>query len=69
MRIVIEIQVSNGSAAIVPPAVFENDNVGEQAFYTAVAAAAVSTVPEHTVVLLTPEGETVEKKTYYHPAE
>lgn len=69
MRIIIEMQVSGKSAAICPPVVHEDDNTGDQAFYTAVAAAAVSAVPVHTVVMLTPEGETIAKKTYYHPGK
>ena len=55
--IIIEIQKSNeGTVAIVPPASYTDKDVAEQAYHTALAAAAVSSVNVHSVVMLDDTG-------------
>ena len=67
MYINIEIQKSNqGSVAIVPPASFDDRNAAEAAYHTALAAAAVSSVNVHSVVMLSDTGERIMGQTYYH---
>lgn len=69
MFIVLEIQKSNsGSVAIVPPASYEDRNNAEEKFHQSLAAAAVSNIDVHSVVLLSDKGEWLDGKTYYHGA-
>lgn len=66
MNIIIEIQKSNdGTLAILPPQVLEK-NLAEQAYHSALAAAAVSSVDVHTVAMLDDVGAVVKRETYYH---
>lgn len=65
MKIVVEIQKTE-SLAITPPTIYDNDNQAEAAYHTALSAAAVSTVPVHSVVMLNEIGELVKRQTYYH---
>ena len=68
--IIIEIQKMNsGSVAIVPPASFADRNLADQADHHALAAAAVSTVDVHSVVMLNDTGDRLKGETYYHAAE
>lgn len=68
--IIIEIQKSNnGAIAIVPPAAYSDKNMAEQAYHTALAAAAVSSVNVHSVVMLDDTGARIKGETYYHGAE
>ena len=65
--IIVEIQKSsNGTIAIVPPASYVESNVAEQAYHTALAFAAVSSVAVHTVVMLDEVGNRIKGETYYH---
>ena len=65
--IIIEIQKSNnGTVAIVPPASYTDLNKAEQAYHTALSAAAVSSVSVHSVVMLSDTGEWMKGETYYH---
>lgn len=64
--IIMEIQTENGTTAIVPPVVFEDRNVAEARYHTILAAAAVSDVDVHTVVMLTNDGRTVRYECYRH---
>lgn len=67
MRIIIEIQKRNsGSVAIVPPASYAEQTESEAAYHTALAAAAVSSVDVHSVVMLSDTGERIKGETYYH---
>lgn len=68
--IIIEIQKSNnGTVAIVPPASYTDQRLAEQAYHTALAAAAVSQVDVHSVVMLDDTGARIKGETYYHGAE
>lgn len=70
LYIIIEIQKSNnGTVAIVPPASYTNQAQAEQAYHTALAAAAVSQVDVHSVVMLDDTGARIKGETYYHGAE
>lgn len=68
MFYIIEIQKSNaGTVALVPPVAKETRDTAEQAYHTALAAAAVSSVDCHTVLLINDIGESVyPPQTYYH---
>lgn len=68
--IIIEIQKSNsGTVAIVPPASFTNQAQAEQAYHTALAAAACSQVDVHSVVMLNDVGDRLKGECYYHGQE
>ena len=68
--IIIEIQKSNdGTCAIVPPAAYTDPAIAEQAYHTALAAAAVSSVNVHSVVMLNDMGERLKGETYLHGGE
>lgn len=68
--IVVEIQASNnGTVAIVPPTSYINRNIAEQAYHTALSAAAVSSVDIHSVAMLSETGERIKGETYYHGQE
>ena len=64
MYILIEMQTNNGTTAIVPPTTYSDLSIAYQAYYTALAAAAVSNVQIHTVVLMTPIGQIVRVETF-----
>ena len=65
--IIIEIQKMNsGSCAVVPPTTFTDQRLAEQAYHTALAAAAVSQVNVHSVVMLDDTGARIKGETYYH---
>ena len=62
--IIIEMQTTSGSTAIVTPASY-NDNISaEAAFLTKCAAARVSGLDVHSVSLLDEEGKVVARKCY-----
>lgn len=64
--IVIELQINNGQVAIVPPTSFTDRNTAEQAFHTAAAAAAVSSVQKHSVTLLNQDAFPIERVDFEH---
>ena len=65
--IIIEIQKSNdGTCAIVPPMAYTDKNIAEQAYHTALAYAAVSSVNVHSVVMMDETGSRIKGETYYH---
>ena len=51
-----EMQTTNGTTALVTPAVYTSREAAESAFYTTCGAAVVSAVPVHTVMVFTEEG-------------
>lgn len=69
MYILQEIQTTNGNTALVPAQTFDNKQSAESAYHTALAAAAVSSVAVHTVVLMDEHGNTVKREFYEHGAE
>ena len=69
MYIVLEFQTSNGKTSFIEPKVKGDVNTAYQAFYTACAAAAVSSVEMHTVMLVHASGSVVEKREFIHGGE
>lgn len=66
--IVLEIQSDNESAACLINS-YENRNDAEAKFYAILSAAAVSSVPTHSAVLLTDTGHGLKSETYEHIIE
>lgn len=64
--IIIEIQKQATGAALVPPLAFDSRDQAEQKYHNTLAAAAVSSVPAHTVVMLDDTGNVIQEQTYYH---
>ncbi len=69
MYTIIELQSTNGTTAVVPPVSFNNLNEAYQKFYMALAAAAVSTIPTHAVVMLNEKGEFIRSEYFEHNTE
>ena len=69
MIILQEIQTTAGNTALVPAKTFADKNKAEQAYHTALAAAAVSNVTVHAVVLLDEHGNVVRREFYEHQPE
>ena len=66
MYIVIEMQTNNGTTAIVPPVTFDDINKAYQKYYQILSAAAVSSVPTHTAIILTERGDVVRVEHFEH---
>ena len=66
MYIIQEMQTTGSQTALVPAKVYADLNTAESAYHTALAAAAVSAVPVHTVVLLDEHGNTLRREFYEH---
>lgn len=66
--IIIEIQHSNDGTTAVLHEVVEGHNEAEQTYHNKLAYAAVSSIYEHSVVMLNERGERVKGETYYHEA-
>lgn len=66
MFIVIEMQTNNGTTAIVPPVTFDDINKAYQKYYQVLSAAAVSSVPTHTAIILTERGDVVRVEHFEH---
>lgn len=66
--IVIETQTNAGTTAIVPPVIFTDRNAAEAQYHTMLAAAAISAVEIHSVVMLTEDGRIVRTECYRHSA-
>lgn len=64
--ILIEMQTSGASTAIVTPQTFTDWNQGLHAFLLAEAAAVISNVPVHTVCLLSDDGRLLKTASYMH---
>ena len=64
MFIVIEIQTTDTTAVIATA--YADENIANQAYHTALAAAAVSSVRIHTVDLLNAYGDVIKSESYTH---
>lgn len=64
MYIVLEIQTSNTVATIVNS--YEDRNQAESKYHQILTAAALSSVPKHSAVLMNDEGQTIKSETYIH---
>lgn len=68
MKAVIEIQKS-GSTATPLVQLFENDAQAKSVYHQLLATAAVSSVPEHSVILVSEEGNYMFHEKYTHGGE
>ena len=66
MYILQEMQTTGAQTALVPAQTFTDKNQAESAYHQVLAAAAVSSVPVHAVVLLDEHGNTVRREYYEH---
>ena len=64
MYIVIEIQTSNTVATLVSS--YEDRNQAESKYHQILTAAALSSVPKHSAVLMNDVGQTIKNETYIH---
>jgi hypothetical protein len=64
MYIVVEIQTSNTVATIVNA--YEDRNQAESKYHQILTAAALSSVPKHSAVLMNDVGQTIKNETYIH---
>lgn len=67
--IVMELQTNNGVTSIVTPSSYTDRNQAESQFHSILATAAVSSVEEHAVVMLTNDGRIVRNECYKHYTE
>ena len=67
--VIIEMQTSNGSTAIVTPATYDNAIAAEAAFLTKCAAARVSGLDCHSVILVNERGKQIARKDYTNENE
>ena len=61
---VLEMQVGDTAATLISS--FDNFPQAESSYHTVVAAAILSQVPKHTVVLLDENGQEYERRSYVH---
>lgn len=64
MYIVIEIQTSNTVATLVNA--YEDRNQAESKYHQILTAAALSSVPKHSAVLMNDEGNRIKSECYIH---
>ena len=66
MYIIQEMQTNGNQTALVPALTYGDRNQAESAYHTALAAAAISAVPVHTVLMYDEHGNTVKRDFYEH---
>ena len=66
MFIVVEMQTSGSSTAIVTPVEYTDRNEAEAKYHTVLAAAAVSDVEKHACIVFTEEGFPIMHDCYRH---
>ena len=69
MYILIEMQTNGDQTVLVPARTYTDRLQAESAYYTTLAAAAVSAVEVHTVVLLDEHGNPIKRDYYERIAE
>ncbi len=69
MYIIQEMQTTNNQTALVPALTYTDKNQAESAYHTALAAAAISPVQVHTVVMFDEHGNTLKRDFYEHQPE
>lgn len=67
MYIVLELQAAPGSVAHLFET-FAEQALAESRYHTVLAAAAVSSVPEHSALLMTSDGQVLRSECYRHGA-
>lgn len=63
--LVMELQKTDSTVSNIVTA-YDERPIAEQAFFMAVAAACVSQVPVHTILMMDDEGRTLEYRSYKH---
>lgn len=66
--VVMEVQSDNATAATLISS-YTNRNEAESKFHQILGAAAISTVPTHSAVLLTDTGKALKSESYTHKTE
>lgn len=66
MYIIQEIQTNNGQSTLTPAVTYDNWFAAEGAYHQTLAAAAVSVVKVHTVVMFDEHGNLIKKECYEH---
>lgn len=66
MYIIQEMQTTGNQTALVPAATYTDKNQAESAYHAALAAAAVSTVQIHAVLMFDEHGNTLKRDFYEH---
>jgi len=69
MYIIQEMQTNGSQTALVPALTYADKNQAESAYHTALAAAAVSAVQVHTVLMYDEHGSTLKRDFYEHVGE
>lgn len=64
--IILESQTSNGVTSIVAPQIFSDYQQAESKFHLVLASAAVSSVQNHTCMLLASDGRLLRSECYKH---
>lgn len=67
--IVVEIQTNPNGAVGNLVSAYDSLNQAESAFHSVLAAAAISSLPEHAAVLMTSRGQLLNTKCYTHDIE
>jgi hypothetical protein len=68
MFIVLELQATSDDVAHIFTT-YDTQAEAESSYHLVLSAAAVSTVPEHSVLLMTPSGQVLRSETYSHESE
>lgn len=66
MYIIQEMQTTNNQTALVPALTYTDKNQAESAYHTALAAAAISSVNVHTVLMYDEHGNAIRREYYEH---
>ncbi|MBQ1241834.1 MAG: hypothetical protein IIX99_01370 [Oscillospiraceae bacterium] len=66
MFIIHEMQTTGNQTALVPAKTYTDRNEAESAYHGVLAAAAISSVPVHAVVLMDEHGNTLRREFYEH---
>lgn len=69
MYIIQEMQTNGSQTALVPALTYTDKNQAESAYHTALAAAAISAVQVHTVLMFDEHGNTIKRDYYEHLSE
>ena len=64
--IIVEMQTTAQDQTSILTSPQATRNEADSAFYQALSSAAVSSVPQHSVTMMTSEGEYIDSKCYHH---
>lgn len=66
MYTVIELQTTGATTSVVPPVAYSTQQAAESKFHEVMAAAAISSVPIHSCVILDEKGFAIKREDYVH---